>query len=159
MTDAKHGKPNLKGAFIAISLFLAAFYWLVVATYPSFFIFNPLDDPWGIRQGALFLSLAGWLAISTVPAVMLFLYALNWEKGIAALPFVALLWPVSVVLNQFLLFIRDGVWYFDYLLNYPIFIASDILLPVLIFVLWLDLRSPKDQIPQHAVREQPAEQS
>jgi hypothetical protein len=140
MTDSsKHGKTSFRNAFIAFSAFLLAFYWLVVATYPEFFIFNPLDESWPLRQASLTLSLIGWVAISTVPAVVLFMYAAGKRSGLKLLPWVAAIWPISVVVNQVLLYIRDGVWYFDYLLNYPIFIATDVLLPVLLVVLWKEL--------------------
>lgn len=140
MTDSsKHGKTSFRNAFIAFSAFLLAFYWLVVATYPEFFIFNPLDESWPLRQVSLTLSLIGWVAISTVPAVVLFMYAAGKRSGLKLLPWVAAIWPISVVVNQVLLYIRDGVWYFDYLLNYPIFIATDVLLPVLLVVLWKEL--------------------
>lgn len=135
----RHGKTSFRNAFIAFSAFLTAFYWLVVASYPQFFIFNPFDETWLIRQVALILSLIGWVAISTVPSVVLFMYAAGNSRGLKLLPFVATLWPLSVVVNQILLYIRDQTWYFDYLINYPIFIATDILLPVLLFVLWREL--------------------
>lgn len=141
MSDiSRHGKTSFRNAFIAFSAFLLGFYWLVVATYPEFFIFNPLDETWAMRQAALVFSLIGWIAISTVPAVVLFLYAAGWNKGLKLLPAVAVMWPLSVVINQVLLFIRDQVWYFDYLVNYPIFIATDILLPALLLILWRELR-------------------
>jgi len=135
----RHGKTSFRNAFIAFSAFLTAFYWLVVASYPQFFIFNPFDETWLIRQVALILSLIGWVAISTVPSVVLFMYAAGNSRGLKLLPIVATLWPLSVVVNQILLYIRDQTWYFDYLINYPIFIATDILLPVLLFVLWREL--------------------
>ncbi|MFM1957995.1 MAG: hypothetical protein RI929_358 [Actinomycetota bacterium] len=135
----RHGKTSFRNAFIAFSAFLTAFYWLVVASYPQFFIFNPFDETWLIRQVALILSLIGWVAISTVPSVVLFMYAAGNSRGLKLLPIVATLWPFSVVVNQILLYIRDQTWYFDYLINYPIFIATDILLPVLLFVLWREL--------------------
>ncbi len=135
----RHGKTSFRNAFIAFSAFLTAFYWLVVASYPQFFIFNPFDETWMIRQGALILSLIGWVAISTVPSVVLFMYAAGSNRGLRLLPIVATIWPLSVIVNQVLLYIRDQTWYFDYLINYPIFIATDILLPVLLFVLWREL--------------------
>ncbi len=135
----RHGKTSFRNAFIAFSAFLTAFYWLVVASYPQFFIFNPFDETWIIRQLALILSLIGWVAISTVPSVVLFMYAAGNNRGLRLLPIVATLWPLSVVVNQVLLYIRDQVWYLDYLINYPIFIATDILLPVLLFILWREL--------------------
>ncbi len=135
----RHGKTSFRNAFIAFSAFITAFYWLVVASYPQFFIFNPFDETWLIRQVALILSLIGWVAISTVPSVVLFMYAAGNSRGLRLLPIVATIWPLSVIVNQVLLYIRDQTWYFDYLINYPIFIATDILLPVLLFVLWREL--------------------
>jgi hypothetical protein len=135
----RHGKTSFRNAFIAFSAFLTAFYWLVVASYPQFFIFNPFDEAWIIRQTALILSLIGWVAISTVPSVVLFMYAAGSSRGLKLLPIVATIWPLSVIVNQVLLYIRDQTWYFDYLINYPIFIATDVLLPALLFVLWREL--------------------
>ncbi len=135
----RHGKTSFRNAFIAFSAFLTAFYWLVVASYPQFFIFNPFDETWILRQAALILSLIGWVAISTVPSVVLFIYAAGSNRGLKLLPIVATIWPLSVIVNQVLLYIRDQTWYFDYLINYPIFIATDILLPALLFVLWREL--------------------
>lgn len=51
MTDSRHGRPSLRSSFVAFAIFLGAFYWLVVATYPSFFIFNPANDAWGVKAG------------------------------------------------------------------------------------------------------------
>ncbi len=140
MTDTKHGRPSLRNSFVAFAVFLAAFYWLVVASYPSFFIFNPADDSWGIRQATLWLSLAGWTMIAVIPAVVLALHALGRSKWLRLLPVAALTWPISVAVNQILLYVRDGVWYVDYLVNHPIFIATDILLPALLMFLWWELR-------------------
>ena len=152
MTDtAKHARPNFRSSFIALSAFLVALYWLVVATYPEFFIFNPFDETSLIRQVTLVISLAGWLIIAIVPGLALFLYAAGNSRLIPLLPFSALLWPISVVLNQVVLYARDGVWYFDYLINSPVFIATDILLPALLVFLWQDLR---DREGKHALAEQ-----
>lgn len=138
--DSRHSRPALRSAFISFAVFLAVFYWLVVATYPAFFIFNPFDEPWILRQISLLLSLLGWLVISIGPAAILISYALGKASGLKLLPFVALGWPLSVVLNQVLLFARDGVWYWDYLINHPIFIATDFVLPALLIALYFDLR-------------------
>jgi hypothetical protein len=119
-----------------------------VASYPEFFFFNPLDDPSLIRRITLTTSLVGWFAISTLPAVVLILYALGSSKWLGILPGVALLWPSSVVLNQLVLLGRDGQLYLDYLLNHPIFIASDIALPALLLALYFDLRIEKGKHAQ-----------
>lgn len=137
---AKHSKPALRSAFIAFSIFLLVFYWMVVATYPEFFIFNPFEESWIPRQITLLISLVGWLVISIAPTAILVSYALGHSGGIRYLPLVALGWPGSVVINQLLLFARDGVWYLDYLINFPIFIVTDIVLPALLIALYFDLQ-------------------
>lgn len=136
----EYSKPAMRNALVAFSTFILAFYWLVVATYPEFFIFNPFADTWVIRQWALLLSLIGWLAISTLPAAIFYAYAAGWSKGLNYLPFIAAIWPLSVILNQVLAYVSTGNWYFNYLVDYPVFIATDILLPVLLIALWWDLR-------------------
>ena len=149
MTDnPQHSRPSLRSALVAFALFLGVFYWLVVASYPEFFFFNPLDDPSLIRRITLTISLVGWFAISTLPAVVLVLYALGSSKWLGILPGVALLWPSSVVLNQLVLLGRDGQLYLDYLLNHPIFIATDIALPALLLALYFDLRIEKGKHAQ-----------
>lgn len=141
MTDSpKHSRANFRSSFIGFSVFLVAFYWLVVATYPEFFIFNPFDEPSVLRQITLLISIAGWLVIAIVPGLALFFYAAGNSKLIPLLPFAALLWPLSVILNQVVLYARDSVWYFDYLVNSPVFIATDILLPALLIFIWQDLK-------------------
>jgi hypothetical protein len=138
--ENKHARASFRGAFVAFSLFLLVFYWLVVATYPAFFFFNPFEDPSPIRQAFLMISLGSWLLISLAPAIILVLYAAGKPQGLRLLPLVALMWPSSVVANQLLLLVRDGRTYFDYLLNHPIFIATDIVLPLLLLVLYRDLK-------------------
>jgi hypothetical protein len=145
--NPKHARPAFRSALVAFASFLLILYWLVVATYPEFFLFNPFSEAWWPRQFTLVLSLIGWIAISTVPTFVLYSYSAGSPKALKLLPLVALFWPGSVVLNQVLLFARDGVWYFDYLLNHPIFIATDIALPALLLFLYFDL---KVEIGRHA---------
>lgn len=145
--NPKHARPAFRSALVAFASFLLIFYWLVVATYPEFFLFNPFLDPWWPRRLTLVLSLVGWIAISTIPTLVLYSYSAGSPKALKLLPVVAIFWPASVVLNQVLLFLRDGVWYFEYLLNHPIFIATDIALPALLIFLYYDL---KVEIGRHA---------
>lgn len=141
MTDSsKHARPSFRSAFVAFASFLMIFYWLVVATYPAFFFFNPFDEPWWPRQLGLLLSLAGWVAIAILPAAVLFAYALGNSKRLWILPTVAIFWPATVIFNQLLLAAKDGQWYLDYLINTPVFIATDVVLPMLLLVLYSDLK-------------------
>jgi hypothetical protein len=130
---------SLRSAFIAFSSFLLVFYWLVVATYPQYFFINPFSDPWVVRQITLTISLISWLLISTAPALILYAFILGHERWLKLLPAIAVLWPVSVVVNQIVLFIRDGQFYFRYLIEQPIFLATDVFLPILLIALYFDL--------------------
>lgn len=51
-----------------------------------------------------------------------------------------MLWPASIVINQITLFVMDGVWYSGYLIQYPIFILTDILMPIFLIFIWQFLR-------------------
>jgi hypothetical protein len=71
-------------------------------------------------------------------------------RALRLLPIVALTWPVSLLINHVTLFIQKGQWFTGYLLDYPIFIATDILLPVLLIAVWAELRPAFVAHPQHA---------
>jgi hypothetical protein len=51
-------------------------FWLVIATFPSFFLFNPFKQSDVLRRFELALSTLGWLGISTVVPFLLFLQEL-----------------------------------------------------------------------------------
>ena len=115
-------------------------FWLVVATFPSFFLFNPFKQSDVLRRFELALSTLGWLGISTVVPFLLFLFAAGKTKFRKYLLFFALVYPVSLVISQITVWIRDGSPYLTYLANFPIFIFTDLLLPVLVVFLWHDLK-------------------
>ena len=121
-------------------VFISAMFWLVIATYPSFFLFNPYAQGEGVRSVVLTLTGLGWLLIANGPVVLMGLYATGRTAAIKFLPVIALVWPVSLIINHISLFIQEGLWYTGYLADYPIFIVTDILLPLLLVVVWLELR-------------------
>ncbi len=122
-------------------------FWLVVATFPSFFLFNPLKEMDLLRRFELALSTLGWVGISTVVPFLLFLYASGKTKSRKFLLFFGLLYPISLVISQVTVWIRDGSPYLSYLSNFPMFIFTDILLPLLVVLLWHDLKEqPGDGI-------------
>jgi hypothetical protein len=143
-------KISTRAVVASFGVFVSALFWLVVATYPSFFFFNPLAEPDTLRSAALTLSTVGWILISTGPAVLFVLYAIGFARALRFLPVVALLWPIALLINHVSLFIQKGEWFTGYLLDYPIFIATDILLPVLLMAVWAELRPAFTAHPQHA---------
>jgi len=115
-------------------------FWLVVATFPSFFFFNPLGDSNVLRRFELVLSTIGWIGTSTLAPLLLFMYASGIKKARHFLPYTAILYPLSLTLSQLTLYVETGDTYISYLRNFPIFIFTDLLLPILIIMIWHDLK-------------------
>ncbi len=115
-------------------------FWLVVATFPSFFFFNPLGDENVLRRFELVLSTIGWIGTSTIAPFLLFLYASGVKRARNFLPCTAILYPVSLALSQLTIYVQTGSSYISYLHNFPIFIFTDVLLPILIIMIWHDLK-------------------
>jgi hypothetical protein len=109
-------------------------------TFPSFFLFNPLRVMGDLRKFELVLSMIGWVGISTVaPLVMLFHATgkANWQKSLL---FLALAYPVSLLFLQISSLVTTGAVYLSYLMTFPIFIVTDLLIPILVFFIWRELR-------------------
>lgn len=115
-------------------------YWLIIATLPDFFFVNPTGESTQLRRAELILSTIGWVMSSTVAPILLFLYASGFHRARNFLPITALLWPVSLFISQCTLYVLDGAFFLEYLLKYPIFIYTDLVLPIFIMVVWWDLR-------------------
>ena len=56
----------------ATALMVFIIYWLMIFTYPNFFIFRPNEEPELIRQLALWLCLIGWLLAAIATPMLLF---------------------------------------------------------------------------------------
>jgi hypothetical protein len=115
-------------------------YWLIIATLPDFFFINPTGEATQLRRAELILSTIGWALSSTVAPILLFMYASGVHRARNFLPLTALLWPISLFISQSTSYILDGTFYLDYLLKYPIFIYTDLVLPLFILMIWWDLR-------------------
>ena len=142
-------RVSTRAVVATFGLFVSMLFWLVVATYPTFFFFNPFAETDALRATVLAISSLGWIAISTGPAILFSLYALGYSRALRLLPFAALIWPAALLVNHVSLFIQKGQWFTGYLLDYPIFIATDILLPILLMAVWAELRPAISRKPQH----------
>ncbi len=143
-------KISTRAVVASFGIFVSALFWLVVATYPTFFFFNPFAEEDALRAIMLTLTTVGWLLISTGTVVVFVLYALGNAKALRLLPIFALAWPISLLVNHVTLFLQNGQWFTGYLLDYPVFIATDILLPILLVAVWTELRPAFAPHPQHA---------
>ena len=132
---------SLMGAMMMIC------FWLIVATLPDFFFVNPTGTSSEIRRAELVLSTIGWVLLSTGAPVCLFLYSAGAHKARKFLPVTALWWPISLAISQVTIYVIEGSFYLDYLVKFPIFIFTDIILPIFVMMLWHDLR---DDIPNES---------
>lgn len=151
MTDVKiepqeeHSKISHQLAVGGIGLFITIFMGVLVLTFPRFFLFNPMAEGDPIRALELTVSSIGWVLLALGPAIILMRYREGRFTLIRFLPIVALVWPVALIVNHLTLFLQKGVWYTGYLIQYPIFLLSDIVLPIFLIYLW-DILRPRNPI-------------
>jgi hypothetical protein len=130
-----------------LGLLILVVFWLIVFTFPSFFLFNPLNEIDALRKYELLASTIGWVGISTGAPMLLFLYAAGYRRARLVLPFVALFYPISLIVSQVTIFNRTGETYISYLWNFPVFIFTDLLLPIFILFIAHDLKEQKISQP------------
>lgn len=123
---------------IAFSIFVI--FWLVVLTFPSFFFFNPLNEPDMIRRIELIFSTFGWITLSSLVPLVLFIFAEGLRKARNLVLILGLIYPISLITSQVTIYLRTGTAYLNYLVDFPIFIFTDIILPILVVFIWHDLK-------------------
>ncbi len=126
-----------------IGIFLTLLVFLVVMTFPGFFLFNALEETNPIRAIQLMFSSLAWVVHAISPSVILIGFAMGRRSLLKLLPVASMLWPFSILINQVTLYVMDGIWYSGYLIQYPIFILTDILMPVFLIFIWEFLRERK----------------
>lgn len=131
---------SMRALVITTGVATSLTFWLVVATYPSFFMFNPFENenPW--RAGLLTALVAAWVALATAPVVLFCYFAIGHRWPMRVLPYVAAGWPALLLINHVSLAIVEGQWYTGYLLDYPIFFITDALLPAFLLAIWFEVR-------------------
>jgi hypothetical protein len=129
--QSEHSQPNLNIVMLAVSVVGTLTFLATILTYPDFFIFNPLESVDPIRRIFLSLTTLGWISSLLGPVVVLLLNALGKSKPLKALDLFALAWPVSLIINHLALLIETHKLFVGYLTVYPIFIVTDIALPVM----------------------------
>lgn len=139
-----HSKISHRLTVGGIGVFISLFVATVVLTFPRFFLFNPLAEGDGLRAFELSVSSFAWVLLLFGPAVILVRYATGSSSLVSFLPFVGLLWPLSLILSHVTLYLQKGLWYTGYLIQYPIFMVTDIILPIFLIYLW-DILRPRNK--------------
>ena len=127
---------HLRG--IAVMVFIT--YWSVIFTYTDFFWFQPWESEEFVRQITLWLCLIGWLIAAIFSPLALFAVSAGYTKALKFIPVTALWWPASVLISQVVVYSETGESYLGYLLLYPVFILTDIAIPVFLIFQWSKIR-------------------
>lgn len=122
-------------AWVLISLYI-----FIAATFPGFFFVNPFSETSALRITALLVTLLGWISIAFVAPILLLLFGARKYRAIDYLPIAAALWPASILFSQITVIIETGSGYWSYLIDYPIFVATDVLIPIGLIALSIRLR-------------------
>lgn len=128
---------------LAFSIFVI--FWLVVLTFPSFFFFNPFSEPDMVRRVELLISTFGWISLSTLVPLVLFSFAEGLRKARNLVLILGLIYPASLIASQITIYMRTGSPYLKYLSDFPIFVFTDIILPLLVIFIWHDLKEKTAQ--------------
>ena len=129
-------KFHLRG--IAVMVFIT--YWSVIFTYTDFFWFQPWESEEFVRQVTLWLSLIGWLVAAILSPLTLFAVSAGYTRALRYIPITALWWPISVLISQVVVYSQTGESYLGYLIIYPVFILTDIAIPVYLVYQWSRVR-------------------
>jgi len=146
--DSLRRLERLDYIFKLLAFFIFISFWLIVITFPSFFFFNPLDEPDMVRRVELTISTFGWISLSTLVPILLFVFAEGMRKARHLVLLLALIYPVSLIASQITIYLQTGSPYLIYLVDFPVFIFTDIILPIIVVLIWIDL---KEKTPVIAV--------
>jgi hypothetical protein len=124
---------------------IGAVYVLVYLNYPGFFIWNPLtanETFLGFLQVA---SSIAWVIATFVPSIFWIVgSSFSSARSVAYLA-TSLLWPSVISTLHIYLFFTSGNANLSYLFNFPIFIFTDIIAPIIYVQMWRKFRSVKPQ--------------
>ena len=131
---------TMRALLVTTGVFLSTTFGLIVLTYPSFFLFNPFENanPW--RAALLAALVLAWLFSAASPVAIFSYFAIGHRWPLEVLPYAALAWPTLQVVNHVSLWVVEGDPYLGYLLDYPIFFYTDLLLPAMVLAIWIELR-------------------
>ena len=128
---------------------LGAVYLLVYLSYPEFFTWNPANSANLVFGWLQYISSFAWFSAALGPlAFWISGSEFSQRKSLAYLVS-ALFWPAALVALHIYLFFSSGNAGLAYLVNYPIFVLTDIIFPVIYVQLWRTFatkRKPKGLI-------------
>lgn len=115
-------------------------YLLMILTYQEFFLFDPTSGESLARDISLWICLVGWISATFLSPISILGVSRGNKSALRLMPYLVLLWPISIIIAQITVFAETGVAYIDYLFNYPVFVITDIVLPIFLMVKWNNVR-------------------
>jgi len=115
-------------------------YLLMILTYQEFFLFDPTSGESLARDISLWICLVGWISATFLSPLSILAVAKGSKNALRLMPYLVLLWPISIIIAQITVYAETGVAYIDYLFNYPVFVITDIALPIFLMVKWNNVR-------------------
>jgi len=138
-------KKITRGTAALLSVLITTILLLIALSNPGFFMFNPFETGFSILGFAQLIAIASWLLLMCGPVFILLskfqLVGAWWALFLVSV----LAWPVSVFMIHVILFMQTSDSHLDYLMEDPVFIISDIVVPITYLVISLHLRSRATQ--------------
>jgi len=117
-------------------------FWLVVLTYPSFYIFNPFETAIPTFRFEQIFSVSGSILYAIFPLLFACVPKLNGKSTKVAYIISASLWPLAILVIQTTIAVQGGQFY-SYTVREPIFALHDLLAPIVLIALANTLFEPK----------------
>lgn len=117
---------------LQMSLIISGVLLLQILTFPTFFFLNPFANSLSILLTvAQVATMIGWVVLLLAPPVLIALRERVGKRFTLYLSIAALVWPAALLLVRFAVLSLTGDPAINYLFNFPIFIFSDIAVPIL----------------------------
>ena len=120
-------------AALAVTLSTIAF-WLVIMTFPNFFLFNPFETEDAVFRMEQIFSTFGWIVSGTLPLLFAWVTVLNGRSTKPLFIAAVALWPFSILLIQITSAVR-GLGFYSYLGAFPVLALTDIIAPLFLILI------------------------
>lgn len=119
-------------ADLRLSLIISGVLLLQILTFPTFFFLNPFANSLSILLTvAQVATMIGWIVLLLAPPLLIALRERVGKRFTLYLSIAALVWPAALLIVRFAVLSLTGDPAINYLFNFPIFIFSDIAVPIL----------------------------
>ena len=113
---------------------------LMISKFDSFVV-SPSKYTTLLGQIEISVYTVGSILLAVGPVLLALDLLLAEGKLFKFLPIVALLHPVSILIIKIISKIQEGNWYLAYLVNKPFYLFTDVLIPLVLFALYLAVRN------------------